>query len=312
MSVYTSLTWAELLDFSHGYDIGQLDSFTGIHSGIINTNFQLQTTRDKYVLTIFERLSSEQVRYFLQLKQFLYQQGLPIALPIANHHGQLVTTLKGKPAALIQFQPGRSIFSVSPQQAFAVGAVLAQLHLACRDFPAGPESNLRGLKWMKRSFQALGGQIDGTQRALIQTELDFQAHHWVDDLPGGVIHGDLFRDNCLMLGDQVSAVLDWYAASVDHWLFDLAICINDWCGDHEGSLEANLVDAMLAGYQSVRPLTNAEQQAFDWALRRAALRFYLSRLLDMHNPQPGELTHIKDPEEFGRLLRHFRDQTIAA
>lgn len=312
MSVYTSLTRADLLEFLQPYDVGQLQAFDGIKEGIENTNYLLHTTTGKYVLTLFEQLPSEQVSYFLQLQQQLKQQGLPVAPPMSCQQGLLLQSLKGKSAALIQFQAGQSTYQPSSSQAFALGECLAQLHLASQQHPSSPKANRRDLKWMKQSFHHLSTRLDSEQRELIQSELDYQHQHWQKELPSGLIHGDLFRDNCLMLGDQVSAVLDWYAASHDHWLFDLAICINDWCSNDEGELQDELVTAMLNGYEAQRPLTSAEQQALNWALRRAALRFYLSRLLDMHNPIEGELTHIKDPDEFARLLQYFRDEAIAA
>jgi len=301
MSVFTSVTNAQLQHFLRAYSVGEIIAFEGIAAGIENSNYLLHATAGKFILTLFEHLTADQVDYFLQLKIHLHQQGQAVALPVAAVDGHYHDVLANKPAALIQFQQGTSPDRPTVQQLQAVGSELARLHLACAGYPAPPDANCRDLNWMRRCYQTFADKLTVSEQQFIDDELRYQ-QDWPKTLPKGLIHGDLFRDNCLMAADRVTAVLDWYAASEDSYLFDLAICANDWCNHADKEVSTNKLSIIYQAYDAVRPLSDEEKSAWPRALRRAALRFYLSRLADHYFPQPGELTQNKDPLEYRRIL----------
>jgi homoserine kinase type II len=191
-----------------------------------------------------------------------------------------------------------------------MGAALAQLHVAGKDFPLQRE-NERSSAWWKATSPQLLPFLDADAAQLLQAEIKFQALHRLQDLPRGVIHADLFRDNVLFNGNQVSGIIDFYFACNDAWLYDIAITVNDWCVTVTGELDEAATRAFLHAYHSVRPLLPIERGAWPITLRAAALRFWVSRLYDLHFPRDGEMTHAKDPAHFEHILRN-RIQTQSA
>ncbi len=182
--------------------------------------------------------------------------------------------------------------------------LLARMHLAGRSYAAYQE-NPRGPKWWRAAAQDVRPFLDAAQRKLLEAELDFQARHRFPDLPRGPVHADLFRDNALFDGSRLSGVIDFYFAGVDCWLFDVAVCANDWCladPAQDRALDPALTRAFLAAYHALRPFSALERDAWPVLLRAAALRFWLSRLHDLHLPRPGELVHAHDPEHFRKVL----------
>jgi homoserine kinase type II len=305
MSVYTTLNTRELTEFLQAYDVGRLTDFQGISEGIENTNYFVNTIVDgraqHFVLTVFEGLGFDEVPYFLDLMAYLAEHGLPCAHPIAAREGGYLQTLKGKPAALVKRLEGRSIEHPGAAECRQVGAVMAHLHIEGRAF-ASHRANPRGLDWFDWASGQLQGKLSEEDRRLLDKELAF--HHSLDTggLPAGVIHADLFRDNVLFSDGQLTGVIDLYYACDGTFLYDLAVTCNDWCSETDGSLNRQTLQALLDGYRSVRPLTDAEWPLWSAMLRAGALRFWLSRLIDMHYPRPGDLTHIKDPELFRAIL----------
>jgi len=302
MSVYTSIDQDELESFLLNYQVGDLVDFMGISEGIENTNYFVTTTHGRYVLTIFEQLSADELPYFLDLMAFLAEHEVPSAHPVADNDNHYLRELQGKPAALVARLNGSGIKQTNPEQCRALGQSLGKLHAVSHHFK-GERRNPRGPAWWYEMSDKLEGHLSATERTLLDEELLFQKSHSRDQLPTGVIHADLFRDNALFDGNTLTGIIDFYYACNDVQLYDLAITVNDWCSHEDGSLDETRVTAMLDSYESQRPLLDAEKDAWPVMLRAAALRFWLSRLHDKHFPKEGEMTHIKDPDVFKQILQ---------
>lgn len=302
MSVFTSVTEADANALLERYSIGTLVVLKGIASGIENTNYFLTSSEGDYVLTLFEKLGPTELPYFLQLMDHLAARGVPCPQPVANRQGSFLDEVNDRPASIVSRLDGSSLIAPSAAQCQAVGIVLANIHLAGRDFPILRE-NERGTQWWKTASHDLIPHLNEKSATLLQAEIRYQALHRWQDLPHGVIHADLFRDNVLFDGDAVSGVIDFYFACTDAWLYDLAITVNDWCSTASGELDVALAQALLTAYHSIRPLLPIERGAWPVMLRAGALRFWVSRLYDLHFPRPGEMTHAKDPAHFERILQ---------
>ncbi len=311
MSVFTSVSIPQLQAWLQDYAIGELVELKGISSGITNTNYFVTTqssdSQTKYVLTLFEHNNLEELPYFIDLMSHLATHGIPCPKPIADKAGESLHMLNGKPAALISCLKGRDIEAPNVQQCAAVGAVLAKMHMAGQsfeaEFPHHDSHNQRGLDWRAKTAAQVMPHLSESDQQLLEQTLTFQAALDTTQLPMGVIHADLFRDNVLFDGNEIGGLIDFYYACHDVLAYDLAIAVNDWCVNADGSLDAPLFNAMFSAYQAVRPFTSAEQKAWSAMLRIAALRFWLSRLYDQMYPQAGELTHAKDPKHFQRILK---------
>ena len=296
MSVYTPVSEAELDGWLKNYSVGRLLECEPIKSGIENTNYFVTTTQGRFVLTLFERLPAEELPFYLDLMAHLARHGIPCPAPIANLGNQFLAQLNGKPAALVTRLAGESIDKPTPAHCEELGALLARMHLAGRSYSAYLE-NPRGPKWWRFAAREVSPFLDAPRRKLLESELAFQAQHRFPDLPRGPVHADLFRDNALFHEGRISGVIDFYFAGVDTFLFDVAVCVNDWCLESAANLQA-----LLAAYGAVRPFTALERDAWPATLRAAALRFWLSRLYDFHLPRPGMLVHAHDPEHFRKVL----------
>ncbi|MFC3531695.1 homoserine kinase [Vogesella facilis] len=307
MSVYTSVSQDEMRAWLQRYALGELVELKGIAAGVTNTNYFVTTTHGRYVLTLFEVLTLEEVPYFLKLKSHLSRHGVACPAPIADHTDSFASLLAGKPACLVSCLSGQDVSQANAAQCFAVGEMLAQMHLAGNTFPLRM-ANPRGPAWWHRTAAELYRHMPADEAALLRDEIAVQASHRFDDLPHGVVHADLFKDNVLMDGDKIAGFIDFYYACNDILLYDVAIALNDWARLDDGSIDDALATALLAGYQAVRPLTAAEIEAWPLMLRAAAIRFWTSRLLDFYRPASGELTFTKDPGVFGRLLQAHRQR----
>lgn len=305
MSVYTPVSADELRRFLRDYTAGELLDFVGIQAGVENTNYFVSTTQSEYVLTLFEQHNRAELDYFLALMRHYAAARIPVAAPQPRHDGQLLGNVKGKPAALVTRLPGAHPDIPSAAQCAQLGAMLATLHQSGQTFPhyRAPD---RGHAWRMHTGErllAVGGFADA---ALLRTELAFQASIPFAQLPCGVIHADLFRDNVLFQHGQLSGILDWYFACTDSWLYDLAIVANDWCCQADGSFDPMRLNACLSAYQAVRPWQPLEQAYWQAVLRAAALRFWLSRLDAKLHPRAGDGILQKDPAEFyAKLLQRI-------
>lgn len=303
MSVFTTVTLVQLAEYLQTYNLATLKSFTGITSGITNTNYLIATSAERYVLTLFEHHHQDELSYFVNLMHTYRAAGLPCPTPIADRHGQCVQVLNNKPALLVSFLAGQDVMETQVSQCRALGLVLARMHLQSQVFERqhGVRNNQRGHAWCMLTAQQLKPYLPAVQQQLLDRALEGLQSLPMASLPQGVIHGDLFRDNVLFEGDEITGIIDIYYACHDALAFDLAIIVNDWCLERNGHINTHKLAALLNAYQSLRPLTIAEHGAWNGLLQLAALRFWLSRLLDKIFPPDGELTYSKDPEHFYRI-----------
>jgi homoserine kinase type II len=313
MAVFTEVSLEEAADFVrglnlHGRPLGNLIELKGCSGGIENTNYFATTDQGRYVLTLFERLTHEQLPFYLHLMQHLAAKGIPVPDPAQDRHGEILHTLHDKPAAVVNRLEGSS--QLAPQSAHcrAVGEMLARLHLAGQDYHR-QQPNLRGLAWWNEITPLVTPHLDDAQAALLGAELAYQNHLAASPstraLPAGPVHADLFRDNVMFDGECLTGFFDFYFAGCDTWLFDLAVCLNDWCIDlPSGRADMPRTQAFVEGYQSVRPLQAQERLMLPALLRAGALRFWISRLWDYHLPREASMLTPHDPGHFERVLRH--------
>ncbi|MDP2016760.1 homoserine kinase [Hydrogenophaga sp.] len=315
MAVYTEVTFAEAAALLHTLDLGNLTELRGIQGGIENTNYFVTSERDgatlEHVLTVFERLGFEQLPFYLHLMKFLAGQGIPVPDPAATEKGEILHTVQGKPSAVVAKLRGKSELTPGVAHCKAVGAMLARMHLAWRDF-ALSQPNLRGLPWWNETVPVVLPFLSAPQADLVRTELAYQNHVAASAaytaLPRGPIHADLFRDNVMFEAGELTGFFDFYFAGCDTFLFDIAVCLNDWCVHHtqdatDGSHDAARAQALLSAYQAVRPLSTAERSLLPAMLRAGALRFWISRLWDLHLPREAAMLQAHDPTHFERVLR---------
>lgn len=305
MSVYTVVNQAELEAFLADFDQGSLVAFEGISAGIENTNYFVDTTAGRFVLTIFEHHDFDELPYFLDIMAFMAEHQIPTAHPKPTLYGSYLKELKGKPAALVERLTGSGVDHPTQTQCEVMAENLAKFHLAGQDYDQF-RANDRDLHWMKNTFQEIKRFLPEDETALIESEIHYQNNIDWSQLPNSVIHADLFCDNALFNGDELSGIIDLYYACNSAMLYDLAVMVNDWCRLPDFSLSTEKVHAVLKAYQAVRTLTEQEQQSWKAALRMGALRFFLSRLKDKHMPREGEMTQIKDPNVFKNLLISHR------
>jgi len=306
MAVYTQVTFDEASALIERLGIGTLTGLESCRGGIENTNYFADTTQGAWVLTLFERLTETELPFYLHLMKHLALHGIPVPDPQADASGAILHVLKGKPAAVVNRLPGHHHLAPDNAHAACVGRVLARMHQAGADFGLH-QPNLRGLPWLAETIPIVVPFLDAERAALIQDELAYQqqvagsAAHAA--LPRGVIHADLFRDNVMFEGDTLTGLFDFYFAGVDTFLFDIAVCLNDWCIDLEsGRLVDERAAAFVAAYDAVRPLETTELRLMPALMRAAALRFWTSRLWDLHLPRDAAVLTAHDPTHFERVL----------
>ena len=307
MAVFTPVTEEQAALLMSQLGLGELTALKGIEGGIENTNYFASTDLGEYVLTLFERLNHEQLPFYLFLMKHLAEKGIPVPNPAANRDGDILHTLNEKPTAVVNRLSGQSQLAPEAVHCAAVGTMLARMHLAGEDYNRS-QPNLRGLAWWNDTVPVVLPYLDKAQASLLQSELAYQNHiaHGAayQALPRGPVHADLFRDNVMFEGRALTGLFDFYFAGVDTWLFDLAVCMNDWCIDLQtGEHASDRAQAMLEAYQAIRPLRPAERQLLPAMLRAGALRFWISRLWDFHLPRDAAMLKPHDPTHFERVLR---------
>ena len=314
MAVYTEVSMDEASVLFDQLQLGQLQSLVGCAGGIENTNYFASTDQGEFVLTLFERLTAEQLPYYLRLMKHLAVQGIPAPNPATNANGDVLHELNGKPASVVNRLSGKSELQPEPTHCAQLGAMLAKMHLAAESFSMR-QDNLRGITWWNETAPVILPFLSSEETDLLQSELSYQNHvasgAAYTALPRGPIHADLFRDNALfvaptVLGEasQLSGFFDFYFAGNDALLFDIAVCLNDWCVDLDsGALKLPQSQALIQAYASVRPLHPAERQLLPAMARAGALRFWISRLWDKHLPREASMLQAHDPGRFERVLR---------
>ncbi|WP_332060642.1 homoserine kinase [Bartonella sp. CB74] len=308
MAVYTDIYSNDLKAFLTRYAIGSLLSYQGIEEGIENSNFLLYTTEGKFILTLYEkRISKDDLPFFCSLMNHLGQRGIPCPQPVIQNDGSTVGELAGRPAAIITFLEGMWIRQPNAYHCCEVGSSLAHLHLAGQDFSLSRRNtlSLTDLKSLWRSCQTVKDILLQEFGKKINTELAFLEKNWPSNLPTGVIHADLFNDNVFFLNHRLSGIIDFYFACNDFLAYDLAICLNAWCFEHDHSYNLIKARKLLENYQKIRPLVPLELDAIIVLARGAALRFLLTRLYDWFNTPPDSFVIKKDPWEYWYKLCFF-------
>jgi len=315
MAVYTEVSDEDLAEFVAGYGLGALLSYKGIAEGVENTNYLVHTERGPALLTLYEkRVDPADLPFFLGLMEHLANAGITCPTPMHDTEGCILRKLAGRPAALVTFLEGVWIRRPQPRHCLEVGKALAHMHLAGRDF-TGKRANALGLSGWRPLFQRFEPQADDLApglKATIERELDDLEAHWPSGLAEGVIHADLFPDNVFFLGDRLSGLIDFYFACNDALAYDIAVTLNAWCFETDHTFNMTKSQALLRGYQSVRPLVPEERAALPILARGAALRFLLTRAYDWLNTASTALVSRKDPNEFLRRLRFHRSVRSAS
>jgi len=309
MSVYTIIEEDELKSFLSNYDVGELVDYQGISDGIENTNYFVNTSSGRFVLTIFEQHDFKEMQYYLNLMHHLADHKVPSANPVADKQGNYLSHFKNKPIALVERLNGGSIVETTINHCQQLGEAMGKMHTAGLDY-SEKQANPRGPAWCQHTAHKVIEKLSASDQKMLAEEIKFQREKRHADLPRGVIHADLFRDNALWYNtkdaekgsEHFSGIIDFYYSCDDVLLYDLAVTANDWCINEDFSLNKNKVIALLKHYNNFRPLDKNEQEYWPAMLRAGALRFWLSRLQDKHFPRGGELVHTKNPDEFKAIL----------
>ena len=301
MSVYTSVNIKELKIWLQDYAFDGLTDYQGIKSGITNTNYFLMTVHDRFVLTLFEKNTIEDLPYFVDLMSHLATHSFLCPKPILKKNGTALSILKNKPALIVTCLKGKEVTNPEVNHCKAVGKSLAELHVKSANFVA-QHQNTRDLSWIKKTAETLFNELPQDESKLLREEILYQEKQNYK-LPKSTIHGDLFKDNVLFLNDEVSGFIDFYYACTDYLILDVAIAVNDWCVNSDGSFDESRLNAFLDAYKKIRSFNDNEDRAWNDVLRLASLRFWVSRLNDFYHAEEGELTFIKDPNHFKKILK---------
>ena len=311
MSVYTAVSQDQLKVFLKNYQIGNLISYEGIADGITNSNYWLETEKGSFVLTLYEHHQDSDLDYILGLQNHLINQGVACASPVADINRGFYARLNGKPAAINRRVKGEVSQVITVKNCEVCAMALAKFHLAGISYPL-KRQNPCGNYWRVQKQKQLSSLLNQADAKLLAEEI--QAYRLFDeiDLPGGPVHADLFHDNCLFDAEEIGGIIDFDYACNDFWLYDIAITVNDWCSQEDGRLDVKRLQSFLDSYHRVRPILEIEYENLALMLRLAAVRFWLSRLYDQKFPLSGELTFIKDPDEFKNILLLRRENIATA
>lgn len=312
MAVYTDITEIEIAAFLEAYDIGILLSYKGIAEGVENSNFLLHTSQGSFILTLYEkRVNPDDLPFFLGLMDHLAARGISCPLPVHQKSGKMIGRLADRPAAIVTFLEGMWMRRPTVAHCREVGAALAAMHVAGEGF-ALKRSNALSVSGWRPLWDAAKPRADEIEPGLaaeVESDLRDLEAHWPVNLPVGICHADMFPDNVFFLGDTLSGIIDFYFACDDLLVYDLSVCLNAWCFEKDNSYNLTKGTALLAGYQSVRPLNKDEARALPLMARGSALRFMLTRLFDWINTPAGALVVKKDPLEYVRKMRFHRSVT---
>ncbi len=305
MAVYTEVPDDELIEFIESYGLGELLSYKGIAEGVENTNYMVQTENGPYFLTLYEkRVNEEELPFFLDLMEHMSKAGLSCPTPVRDKKQQVLRRLSGRPAVFITFLQGMHVTRPQPMHCQELGAALADFHVKGLEFSGRRKNSLSVGDW-RPLFNKVGEQVNDVQPGLydlISNELDFLEQNWPEGLPSGIIHADLFPDNVFFLQNKVSGLIDFYFSCYDMLAYDIAICINAWCFEIDGSFNVTKANALLSGYNNVRKIEQEEVAALPVLARGASMRFLLTRVYDWINTAEGALVSPKDPAEYLRKL----------
>jgi len=306
MAVYTHVTADEIATFIAEYDVGDVVSFKGIAEGVENSNYLLSTTNGSFILTLYEkRVNADDLPFFLGLMEHLAQKGINCATPIEDKKGSSLNELCGRPAALISFLEGLSVSHPSTQNCRQLGKALAEMHLAVADFDLKRKNDLSLIGWQKlaQECEMRADECSVGLSDIIRDEIALLTKKWPTNLPEGIIHADLFPDNVFFLDGKLSGLIDYYFSCSDMLVYDIAICLNSWCFEVDGSFNVTKASGLINEYDKVRRLSDDEKRVLPLLCRGAALRFMLTRLYDWLNRVEGALVKTKDPLEYLSMLK---------
>lgn len=317
MAVYTQVDNDALEAFLAGFDTGSLTSCKGIAEGVENSNYLVETTTDRFILTLYEkRVDPADLPFFLKLLDHLHKAGCKVPRFIPDRDGRQIHELAGRPACLIEFLHGVSLSHPTPAQALAAGEALGQMHSALKDFGEGRPNTLGPSGWRPLADACTRAGLDSIDTGLadeVYAMLDQLEANWPTDLPRSVIHADLFPDNVLMLGDEVTGLIDFYFACHDITAYDVAVTHSAWCFDAKGrNFDVSLSQGLMAGYERAAALSDAERAALPTLAMGACLRFLLTRAFDWINTPPDALVVRKDPLAYRERMRFYAAQGAAA
>lgn len=310
MAVFTTVSETQLTAWLSNFSLGKLLEFQGIESGIENTNYFVTTSNGRFVLTLFEKLSADELPFYLNLMAHLARHGIPCPNPVADRSNQFLSILNAKPACIVSRLSGKSTTQPNNEQCAAIGAMLGQMHIAGQSFTQiVPDP--RGAAWRASTAIQIRPFLNTASASLLDSEIALHAQQRWQTLPQGIIHADLFCDNVLLEQNRIGGLIDFYFACSAALLYDVAITVNDWCMNADGVLHVPRAQSLLRAYHAVRPLQDSERLAWPLMLRVAALRFWLSRLFDKHLPRDGELIRVHEPQKFATILKNHITTTQA-
>ena len=305
MAVYTTVDDLALATFLSAYDLGDVLSFAGIAEGVENSNYLLRTTKAHYILTLFEkRVNADDLPFFMHLMTHLASKGMNCPLPVAAHDGSILRELKGRPCAIFSFLDGTSSRYPNREKCKALGQILARLHLNTAGINRSRQNALGPASWQSllNNIGQRANEIVPKMQNHAQNRLNSILDAWPKDLPCGIIHADLFPNNVLFMGDNLTGVIDFYFACEDILAYDIGICLNSWCFEADGSFNLTKSRSLIRGYQAVRPLSDAEIASIPVLAAGSAMRFFLTRLYDWLNTPKDALVSPKDPMEYWAIL----------
>ncbi len=325
MAVFTHLSKADIENFLGDYPVGHLLSFEGIAQGIDNTNYKIETSAGKYVLTIFEkRINPDDLPFFLGFMNHLSHNGIICPAPLSAlssplrgedlGEGDKFLLIKNKPSALFNFLNGRDVKpdDITPVICHELGILLGKMHVAGQNFNQTRTNSMGWNTWNER-ITRVGDKsfpILGDKSALPASELSYLKSHWPENLPTGAVHADLFPDNVFINDGHIYGVIDFYFSATDYLAYDLAIVMNAWCFNADNHFDADRWAGLITGYESIRPLTQPEKESYQILSRGAAMRFLSSRLFDLVNHDPNALVHPKPPAEYLEKLEFHQSYSL--
>lgn len=312
MAVYTALGPEDVAALLARYDAGELVSLKGIAEGVQNSNFYVETTKNRFILTLYEsRVDPADLPFFYALLKHLHEAGCKVPRFIADKNGNWLQEIAGRPACLIEFLQGVSVTKPTPAHARSTGAALGAMHAALAGFTQSRPNSLGLSGWRPLAGLCGNDDVEAIQpglNALIAAECDFLEEKWPSNLPVSAIHADLFPDNVLMLGDDVTGLIDFYFACTDLRGYDLAVTHSAWCFSADGArFDAAVSEALLSGYSEIFALDVPTRDALPVLLRGACLRFLLTRCYDWINTPANALVTRKDPLAYLRRLEFYAD-----
>jgi len=302
MSVYTNLSTKDVSSLLRKYNIGVLKSFRGISDGITNTNYFLNTSKGKYVITVFEDITEIKAIKYLKLMNFFSTHKLCCPEIMLTKSGNILSIVKSKPCSIMEKLSGKTISLTNVPLCKSIGNIIGSFHVTGSKY-SYKISNSRNIKWVEKNITKIKKHVSSEQLDILKHSSKIFKKIFQMKLPHGMIHSDLFRDNVLSKGDKITGIIDYYYSFNGPLVYELAVIINDWCINKDGSINLRKYNSFLSSYNSVRKLTAVEKKQINNAMIAAGLRFYLSRLVDMIFPKVGEITHIKDPAVFENIIK---------